>query len=56
MKLINLLCKYSNLPYNLYGQDHKVSLISVKWQRAIIGNNTFQEYLPADKIFRKAYV
>ena len=41
INIINLLANYGNLSYNLYGQDHKVSLINVNWQRQIIGQNTY---------------
>ncbi len=35
--LFEALAKYASLPYKLNGTDNKITLLSVKWQRQLIG-------------------
>lgn len=37
--LLEALAKYASLPYKLNGTDNKITLLSVKWQRQLIGEN-----------------
>lgn len=37
--LLEGLAKYASLPYKLHGTDNKVTLLSTKWQRYLIGEN-----------------
>jgi hypothetical protein len=54
--LLEALAKYASLPYKLNGTDNKITLLSVKWQRQLIGENFKENNIETDRMFRKSYM